>query len=74
MKPSAARDAARKKLGDTTLIREEVYEMDMLTFVEGLQRDARHALRMIRLNPGFSAAAIVSSPLASARTRRSLAW
>ena len=34
--------------------------MDMLAFLEGLLRDARHALRMLRMNPGFSAAAILS--------------
>jgi putative ABC transport system permease protein len=58
-----ARDAARKKLGNATLIREEVYEMNTLTFVEGLLRDGRHALRMMRLNPGFSTAAILSLAL-----------
>jgi predicted permease len=63
MKPAKARDAARKKLGNTTLIQEQVYQMNTLTFVEGLLRDARHALRMIRLNPGFSAAAILSLAL-----------
>ena len=37
--------------------------MDTLAFLEGLLRDARHALRMIRMNPGFSAAAILSLAL-----------
>jgi putative ABC transport system permease protein len=63
MDPAAARDAARKKLGNTTLIQEEVYQMNTLTVLEGLLRDARHALRMIRLNPGFSGAAILSLAL-----------
>jgi predicted permease len=63
MDPAAARDAARRKLGSTALIREEVYQMNTLTFLEGLLRDARHALRMIRRNPGFSAAAILSLAL-----------
>jgi len=63
MKPPDASDAARKKLGNRSLIREEVYEMNTLTFLEGLLRDARHALRMIRLNPGFSVAAILSLAL-----------
>ncbi len=60
MDPNAAQDAARKKLGNATLIREEVYEMNTLTFLEGLLRDGRHALRMIRRNPAFSTAAILS--------------
>ena len=37
--------------------------MDTLAFLEGLLRDARHALRMIRMNPGFSTAAILSLAL-----------
>ncbi|MBI4906121.1 MAG: ABC transporter permease [Acidobacteria bacterium] len=61
--PAAARDAARKKLGNATWIREEVYQMNTLDFLEGLLRDARHALRMIRLNSGFSTAAILSLAL-----------
>ncbi len=63
MDPAAARDAARRKLGSTTWIREEVYQMNTLAFLEGLLRDARHALRMIRRNPGFSSAAILSLAL-----------
>lgn len=63
MAASDARDAARKKLGNTTLIQEEVYRMNTLTFIDGLLRDARHALRISRLNPGFSAAAILSLAL-----------
>jgi predicted permease len=63
MDPAAARDAARKKLGNATSIREEVYRMNTFTALESLLRDARHALRTIRLNPGFSAAAILSLAL-----------
>ncbi len=63
MDGAAARAAARKKLGRTTLIHEEVYRMNTIMFLEGLLRDARHAMRMIRLNPGFGAAAILSLAL-----------
>src|SRR5215471_6196423 len=61
--PAAARDAAQRKLGNTTLIREEVYGMNSLTFAEGILRDARHAFRMIRVKPAFSAAAILTLAL-----------
>jgi len=37
--------------------------MNTLTFLEGLLRDGRHALRTIRMNPGFSTAAILSLAL-----------
>jgi predicted permease len=60
---AAARAAARQKLGNATLIREEVYRMNTLTFAEGVWRDARHSLRMVRLNPAFSAAAILTLAL-----------
>jgi putative ABC transport system permease protein len=63
MDAAAARDAARRKLGNTTLIREEVYRMNTLATLEGLLRDVRHALRMIRRNRGFSAAASLSLAL-----------
>src|SRR5215471_14912493 len=63
MDTAAAREAAQRKLGNTTLIREEVYRMNTLTFAEGILRNTRHAFRMIRLNPAFSAAAILSLAL-----------
>ncbi len=63
MEPAEARAAARRKLGNTTQIREEVYRMNTLTFMEGLLRDARHAVRMIRTKPGFSVAVLLSLAL-----------
>jgi predicted permease len=63
MEPSAARAAAQRKLGNTMQIREEVYSMNTLTFVEGLLLDARHAVRIIRTKPGFSAAVLLSLAL-----------
>jgi putative ABC transport system permease protein len=51
------------KLGGTTLIREEVSRMNPRALAEGVLLDARHALRVIRLNPGFSAAAILTLAL-----------
>jgi predicted permease len=63
MEQAEARAAARRKLGNTTSIREEVYRMNTLTFVEGLVQDARHAVRMLRTKPGFSVAALLSLAL-----------
>jgi putative ABC transport system permease protein len=37
--------------------------MNTLAFLEGLLHDVRHSFRMIRMNPGFSAAAILSLAL-----------
>ncbi|HEX4232094.1 MAG TPA: ABC transporter permease [Bryobacteraceae bacterium] len=55
-----AKAAARKKLGNATLIQEEIYQMNTLTSLEGVLRDLRHALRIIRTKPGFSIPALLS--------------
>ena len=58
-----ARRAARRKLGNLTRIREEVYEMNTATFVDGTMQELRHAGRMLRLNPAFSITAILTLAL-----------
>src|SRR5581483_4264811 len=63
MDPAEAEAAARRKLGNATLIREEIYRMNTLAFVDGALRDMRHALRMIRTKPGFSVPALLSLAL-----------
>jgi predicted permease len=55
-----ARQAARLKLGNVTRIREEVYEMNTATFVETTIRELRRSIRMLRLNPAFSLAAVLT--------------
>jgi predicted permease len=63
MDPDEARRAARRKLGNLTRIREEVYEMNSAMFVEGTLRELRHSARMLRLNPAFSITAILTLAL-----------
>lgn len=63
MDPESARLAARRKLGNLTRIREEVYDMNTATFVEGAVQDLRHSARMLRLNPAFSTTAILTIAL-----------
>ena len=63
MEVDEARRAARRKLGNLTRIREEVYEMNTATFVEGMLQEVRHAARMLRLNPAFSITAILTLAL-----------
>src|SRR5262245_23238090 len=55
-----ARQAAQRKLGNVTRIREEVYEMSTATFVETTIQDLHHSVRMLCLNPAFSLAAILT--------------
>src|SRR5262245_32857575 len=61
--PAAARDAARRKLGNVTLVREDIYQMNTIAFVEAFWRDLKYGARLLRLNPGFAGVAVLSLAL-----------
>src|SRR4029077_2414674 len=63
MSPRDARDAARRKLGNTMQIREEIYRMNTVGILDTIWRDLRYGVRLLRLNPGFAAVAILSLAL-----------
>ncbi len=58
-----ARHAALRKLGNTTRVRETVYEANSLGWIERLAKDARYAARILRRSPGFALAAVLSLTL-----------
>jgi predicted permease len=51
---------ARRRFGNPSAIREEIYEMNSLPVVEVLVRDLRYAFRMLRKTPAFTLIALVT--------------
>ncbi len=61
--PEQARTAANRKLGNSTLIREEIYRMNTISFLESLWQDVRYALRTLSKSPVFTLVIISSLAL-----------
>lgn len=58
-----ARQAARRKLGNSTLIREEIYGMNSIRFFETLWQDVRYGVRTLANSRAFSFVVIASLAL-----------
>jgi predicted permease len=58
-----ARQAALRKLGNTTRVRETVYEANSLGWIERPAKDVRYAARILRRSPGFALAGVLSLTL-----------
>jgi putative ABC transport system permease protein len=63
MAPDDARDAARRKLGNTALVREEIYTMNTLGWLDAAWRDLRYGARVLLRNPTFAVVTIASLAL-----------
>ena len=61
--PDEARLAARRQLGNTTRVREDIYAMNSIEALGAAAYDLRYACRLLAKNPGFSVAAIATLAL-----------
>lgn len=63
MPPDEAQHAARLKLGNPALIREEIYRMNTIAFFESFWQDLRYGFRTLANNTAFAAVVIASLAL-----------
>ncbi|HEY6213386.1 MAG TPA: permease prefix domain 1-containing protein, partial [Vicinamibacterales bacterium] len=63
MAPDEARLAALRRIGNRTLVREDIYQMNTIALVDNAWRDLKYGARLLRLNPGFAVVAILSLAL-----------
>jgi len=63
MAPEASMLAARRQFGNTALLQEDRRAVLTLPTIETMRRDLVYAGRMLRQNPGFAAAAIITLAL-----------
>ena len=63
MSPADARAAAYRKLGNPARIRETIYEMNSISFLDTLWRDLRFSVRTLHKRPGFTVVVVLSLAL-----------
>ena len=63
MSPHAAREAAVRKFGNATRVREEIYWMNTVRPLDTVWQDLKYAARLLKRDKGFAAAAILSLAL-----------
>ena len=76
MTAEAALLAARRQFGNTTLLAEDRRDMQVFPALESVRADLIYAVRMLRKNQGFAAAAVVTLAvgIGAAPAGRSATW
>lgn len=60
MSAESARDAALRKLGNRTSVREEIYAFNTIGRLDTFSRDVRYCIRLLRRNPTFTLVALLT--------------
>ena len=63
LSPSAARDAARRRFGNPTYLREETRRQSSLSLLDDIVQDVTYAVRAFRRAPGYALAATLTLAL-----------
>ncbi len=63
LQPEAADYAARRRFGNSTLIREDARAVWIARWFDEIAQDLRYGLRSLRRQPGFTAVAVLSASL-----------
>ncbi len=74
MSPAEALVDSKRRLGNATLLKESMREIDLFTFLETVIQDFRFGMRMLRRNPGFSALAVLCLTLGIGANASVFSW